>query len=42
LSVIYGTLYLLHLVLGTGRISLDWVLAGLGRKQFRRRNPTEF
>jgi uncharacterized membrane protein YphA (DoxX/SURF4 family) len=42
LSLLYGTLYVLHLILGSGRISLDQVLAGIGRKRFRERNPAEF
>ena len=42
LAVLYGTLYLLHLILGSGRISLDRVLANFTRRRFRRRNPAEF
>lgn len=42
LSLLYGALYLLHIVLGSGRISLDQILAGFGRRRFRRRNPAEF
>lgn len=42
LSVLYGTLYALHLILGSGRLSLDQVLMGAGRRRFRKRNPVEF
>jgi uncharacterized membrane protein YphA (DoxX/SURF4 family) len=42
LSLLYGALYILHLLLGSGRVSLDQVLAGMGRKRIRKRNPAEF
>lgn len=42
LSLLYGGLYVLHLILEAGRISLDGLLAGMGRRRFRRRHPTEF
>jgi len=42
LSILYATLYLLNIVLGSGRYSLDRLLAGLGRQRFRRENPSEF
>ena len=42
LSVLYGGLYLLHIVLGSGRFSLDQVLAGLGKKRVHRRKPVDF
>ena len=42
LALLYGTLYILHLILGPGRWSLDRVLANFGRRRFRRRNPADF
>ena len=42
LSVLYGILFVLHLILGSGRFSLDRYLSGLGRRRFRRKNPAEF
>ena len=42
LSLLYGTLYLLHLFLGSGAISLDRLLAGFGRKGRRHRKPADF
>ena len=42
LAILYGTLFVLHLILGSGRFSLDGVLAGMGKRRFRRRNPAEF
>lgn len=42
LALLYGTLYLLHILLGSGRYSLDQLFVGLGRRRFRRRNPAEF
>ena len=42
LSILYATLYLLNIVLGSGRYSADRFLAGLGRQRFRRKNPSEF
>ncbi len=40
LSVLYGSLYTLHLILGSGRISIDGLLSGLGRAR-RRRKPSD-
>lgn len=37
LGLLYGTLYLVHLVLGSGRISLDHLLARGGKRRTRRR-----
>lgn len=42
LSLLYGALYVLHLVLGSGRISVDGLLAWLGRRRVHRRHPTDY
>ena len=41
LSVLYGALYVLHLILGAGRISLDGLLASFGKARRRRRVPAD-
>ena len=42
LSLLYAGFYLLHIVMGSGRFSLDRLLAGFGNKRIRRRNPADF